>query len=153
MPCRCPEAHFQTVRAGRGLSKNLTRPEFLFMCQLWSNGSDCHTALNEMFIWTRLGGNECSDHLAVSSVSVGMRNVIFWGRFLPCLAISCRNQKQKEKFVRIVQRCPRLWVDSLYSWRYFSKNWRWDDSVQWNPESYPRKLLISLPTSPLFIYS
>ena len=72
MPCHCPEAHFQTVRAERVLSKNLTRSEFLFMCQLWSNGSDCHTAVNEMSIQTRLGGNECSHHLAVSSM--GMRH-------------------------------------------------------------------------------
>ena len=42
------------------------------MCQLWSNGSDCHTAVNEMSIQTRLGGNECCHHLAVSSM--GMRH-------------------------------------------------------------------------------
>lgn len=43
------------------------------MCQLRSNGSACHAVLNEVFIQTRLGGNECSGHLAVSSVSVGVR--------------------------------------------------------------------------------
>ena len=44
------------------------------MCQLRSNGSACHAVLNEMFIQTRLGGNEYSGHLAVSRVSVGVRN-------------------------------------------------------------------------------